>query len=97
MAAKVDVAIFGAPLDMGFGMRGAACGPQAIRVSERYLSWGDARSGASRPHQYVRIDPFHVLTVEDYGDVAIDPFSTERSVGHVQDSYAPLPRREPFH
>jgi len=83
-AAKVDVAIFGAPLDMGFGMRGAAFGPQAIRVSERYLSWGDARSGASRPHQHVRIDPFHVLTVADYGDVAIDPFSTERSVGHVQ-------------
>jgi agmatinase len=84
-AAKVDVAIFGAPLDMGFGMRGAAFGPQAIRVSERYLSWGDAQSGASRPHQHVRIDPFHVLTVVDYGDVAIDPFSTERSVGHVQD------------
>jgi agmatinase len=84
-AAKVDVAIFGAPLDMGFGMRGAAFGPQAIRVSERYLSWGDARSGASRPHQHVRIDPFHVLTAADYGDVAIDPFSTERSVGHVQE------------
>ena len=84
-AGKVDVAIFGAPLDMGFGMRGAAFGPQAIRVSERYVSWADARSGATRPHQHVRIDPFHVLTVVDYGDVAIDPFSTERSVGHVQE------------
>ncbi|MGH7267767.1 MAG: agmatinase family protein [Candidatus Rokuibacteriota bacterium] len=84
-AGKVDVAIFGAPLDMGFGMRGAAFGPQAIRVSERYVSWADARSGASRPHQHVRVDPFHVLTVVDYGDVAVDPFSTERSIGHVQE------------
>jgi NAD(P)-dependent dehydrogenase (short-subunit alcohol dehydrogenase family) len=66
-AAKVDVAIFGAPLDMGFGMRGAAFGPQAIRVSERYLSWGDAQSGASRPHQHVRIDPFHTALVNNAG------------------------------
>jgi agmatinase len=84
-AGKVDVAIFGAPLDMGIGMRGAAYGPQAIRVSERYVPWADLQSGASRPHQHVRIDPFRVLTVVDYGDVAIDPFSTERSIAHVQE------------
>ena len=83
-AGKVDVAIFGAPLDLGIGMRGAAYGPQAIRVSERYLPWGGSWSGVPRPHQHVRVDPFRVLTAVDYGDVAIDPFSTERSVGHVQ-------------
>src|SRR5262249_42441649 len=85
-ASKVDVAIFGAPLDMGIGMRGAAYGPQAIRVSERYVPWSDvAQSGARRPHQHVRIDPFGVLNVVDYGDVAVDPFSTERTVAHVQE------------
>jgi agmatinase len=70
---------------MGIGMRGAAYGPQAIRVSERYVPWADPQSGASRPHQHVRIDPFQVLTVVDYGDVSVDPFSTERTIAHVQE------------
>jgi agmatinase len=84
-ASKVDVAIFGAPLDMGIGMRGAAYGPQAIRASERYVPWTDPQIGAARPHQHVRVDPFQVLTVVDYGDVSVDPFSTERTIGHVQE------------
>jgi agmatinase len=84
-AGRVDVAIFGAPLDLGIGMRGAAYGPQAIRVSERYLPWGGSWSGVPRPHQHVRVDPFRVLTAVDYGDVAIDPFSTEHTIGHVRE------------
>src|SRR5262249_56489922 len=63
----------------------AADGPQAIRVSERYVPWADRQSGATRPHQHVRIDPFQVLKVVDYGDVSVDPFSTERTIAHVQE------------
>src|SRR3990172_12927643 len=39
-AGKVNVAILGAPLDMGSGMRGAGFGPRALRTSETYVGWG---------------------------------------------------------
>ena len=41
-AGKVEVAILGAPVDMGYSMRGAAWGPQAVRTSERSLPYGPA-------------------------------------------------------
>ena len=68
-AGKVHVALLGAPLDMGSGMRGAAFGPRALRTSETYLSWG----AYTNPHLHVMVDWNKELHVVDYGDAAVDP------------------------
>lgn len=77
VAGEVDVAIVGAPLNMGSGWRDS--GAQAtidIRLLGRTMG---------RMDQYVQIDPSKVLTIVDYGDIAIDNASTERSMQHVRD------------
>lgn len=73
-AGKVDVAIVGAPLDMGSGYRGAKGGPLALR----------SMSGASGNDMYTMVDPSAELNIVDYGDIAIDNMSTERSMEHVR-------------
>ena len=75
-AGKVEVAILGAPVDMGYSMRGAAWGPQAVRTSERSLPYGPALG----PHVHVNVNPFEELTVVDYGDGPVEPFSSDRTV-----------------
>jgi guanidinobutyrase len=82
IAGKTDVAIVGAPLDMSLGMRGAAFGPKSLRSSDRYLGYG----ALSMPHMHVLINPFEVLTIADYGDIAVDPLSTERSMEHIRET-----------
>jgi agmatinase len=77
VAGKVDVAILGAPLNMGSGWRDS--GAQAT-TDMRLLGW---HMGAL--DQYVQIDPSEVLKIVDYGDVAIDNDSTERSMRHVRE------------
>jgi agmatinase len=63
--AGTDVAIVGAPFDLGTSYRpGARFGPRAIRSAE------DVGSPSSRPNMELGIDPFEVLTVVDYGDFA---------------------------
>lgn len=79
-AGKVDVAILGAPVDMGVGVRGAALGPGAIRTAERYLPAPATRWN----HTHVRVRPFEVLNVVDYGDAAVDPLSTENSMEPIR-------------
>ena len=79
-AGKVDVAILGAPLDMGVGMRGAAFGPRALRTAERYLGYG----AFTDPHLHVMVDPFKELNIVDYGDAPVDPLSTERSLEPIR-------------
>lgn len=74
-AGNVDVAICGAPVDTSGGLRGAAWGPMAIRSAEKYLS----APPYIRNHLHVRINPFEVLTVVDYGDAAVNPLSIEES------------------
>lgn len=77
VAGEVDVAIVGAPLNMGSGWRDS--GAQAttdMRVAGRALGGSD---------QYVQIDPGKVLNIVDYGDIAIDNASTERSMQHVRE------------
>ena len=74
-AGEVDVAIVGAPLDMGSGWRDARHGPTAMRVMRR-------GSGGTDP--YSMINPGAVLNIVDYGNVAIDQFSTERSMQEVR-------------
>ncbi len=74
-AGKVDIAIMGAPLDMGSGWRDARHGPTAMRV---------ARIGTGGTDPFSMINPTAVLNVVDYGNAAIDQNSTERSVQEVR-------------
>ncbi len=64
------MAIVGAPLDMGSGYRGAKGGPQALR--DLY--------GAGGIDMFTMVDPTTELNIVDYGDIAIDNMSTERTV-----------------
>ncbi|HWK42965.1 MAG TPA: agmatinase family protein, partial [Croceibacterium sp.] len=75
IAGKVDVAIVGAPLDMGSGWRNAIDGPRALRMT----------GGAGGNDMYSMINPSSKLKIVDYGDIAIDQNSTERSVDHVRE------------
>jgi len=77
IAGEVEVAIVGAPLNMGSGWRDS--GAQAT-VDMRVL--GRALGGMD---QYVQINPGTVLNIVDYGDVAMDNTSTERSMQHVRE------------
>ncbi|OFE13926.1 arginase [Pseudohongiella acticola] len=75
IAGDVDVAIVGAPLNMGSGWRGAQHGPLALRLIGR-VGGND---------QYTQISPSRELNIVDYGDIAIDQDSTERSMQHVRE------------
>lgn len=75
IAGGVDVAIVGAPLDMGSYYRGQGFGPQAMR--NEY--------GAGGNDMYTMVNPSRELTIVDYGDIAIDNMSTERTVRHVRE------------
>ena len=74
-AGEVDVAILGAPLDMGSGWRDAIHGPLAMRMNGRGLGGTDVST---------MVNPGAVLNIVDYGDVAIDQLSTERSMQEVR-------------
>jgi len=79
IAGKVEVAIVGAPLDMGSGWRDAKNGPLALRTA----------MGAQAPYgndMYSMINPGTALRIADYGDIAVDNLSTERSVQHVREA-----------
>lgn len=75
IAGNVDVAIVGAPLDMGSYYRGQRFGPQAMR--NEY--------GAAGTDMTTMINPSDILSIVDYGDIAIDNMSTEISVHHVRE------------
>lgn len=80
-AGEVDVAIMGAGLDMGSGFRGAAYGPRALRTGTVY-----GGRGMSEPqHMHTMVSAFNELTIVDYGDIAVDSLSTERSLGHIRE------------
>lgn len=74
-AGKVDIAILGAPLDMGSGWRDARHGPNAMRT---------ARFGTGGTEVSSMINPTEVLNVVDYGNAGTDQMSTERSVQEVR-------------
>jgi agmatinase len=77
VAAEVDVAILGAPLNMGSGWRDSGARATAeLRLYGRTLRGSD---------QYALIYAAEVLNVVDYGDVAVDNDSTERSMQHVRE------------
>ena len=68
-AGKVDVALLGAPIDMGVGFRGAGEGPTAFRAT---------RGGGGSMEAMINWRT--ELTAVDYGNAPIDQFSIERSV-----------------
>ena len=80
-AGSVDAAIVGVPMDTGIGQRGAGFGPMAIRTAEGYLP----SPATMNNHLHVRVEPFSVLNVVDYGDAAVDPFSIDASVGPIRE------------
>ncbi|MBP19436.1 MAG: agmatinase family protein [Pseudomonadales bacterium] len=80
-AGKVDVAMMGAPLDTGSGMRGAAWGPRHFRIANNYLPWGSY----STEHLHTMVNWREDLVVVDYGDAAIDNLSGERSMKPVRE------------
>lgn len=85
VAGKIEVAIVGAPLDMGSGWRNAKSGPMALRTTM------GAPSGYGND-MYSMIDPTRALKIADFGDIAIDQNSTERSVHHVREVVANIAR-----
>lgn len=78
-AANVDVAILGAPVDMGFRMRGARQGPPALRASI-----GVSDGSGNLPHIHVGVAWKKELVAVDYGDAPIDGLSVERSMPPVR-------------
>lgn len=81
VAGEVDVAIMGIGLDTGTGFRGAAYGPKALRAGLVYGGTGMS----NLPHMHTMVSPFDELTIVDYGDVAVDYLSLERSLGHIRE------------
>jgi arginase len=75
IAGGVEVAIVGAPLNMGSGWRDADHGPLALRLIGR-MGGND---------QHTMVNPSKELKIVDYGDIAIDNLSTERSMQHVRE------------
>lgn len=66
--ARTDVAVVGAPFDLGTSYHpGARFGPRAIRTAE------DVGSPSARPHMEFSVDPFEVLRIVDYGDAPVGP------------------------
>ncbi|MCG8414082.1 MAG: agmatinase family protein, partial [Pseudomonadales bacterium] len=78
IAGEVDVAILGAEIDMGVGMRGAGEGPNALRSN---LGIG---GGGSLPHMHTGVAWKQELNAVDYGNAPIDRFSVERSMPTVR-------------
>ena len=78
-AAEVDVAMIGAPIDMGVGMRGAGKGPSALRAS-----MANTQPTGVLPHMHVGVAWRQELVAVDYGNSPIDVLSVERSMPPVR-------------
>ena len=86
IAGEVDVAVVGIPLDTASGMRGAAYGPRAVRTGHVYSGMGFVEP----EHMHTMVSPFNELTIVDYGDIAVDMLSSERSMGHIREMVAEI-------
>lgn len=78
-AAALDVAFIGVPFDMGTSNRpGARLAPRQIRDESRML----------RPYNMAtKAAPFDSLQVADIGDVPINPFNLNKSIGIIEEFY----------
>lgn len=80
----LDVAIVGVPLDIGTSNRtGARYGPRQIRAESVLIRPYAMATGAA---------PFDALQVADAGDVALNPYSLEKSLQIIQEHYHQLLR-----
>lgn len=79
VAGNVEVAIMGIGMDTGTGFRGAAYGPLAVRAGRVYLGTGFVND----PNMHTMVSAFNELTIVDYGDIAVDQLSLERSLEHI--------------
>lgn len=78
-AQGLDAGFIGVPLDIGTSNRpGARFGPRQIRAESALLRPYNMATGAA---------PFDTLQVADLGDVAINPYSLEKSVAIVEAFY----------
>lgn len=78
-AAGLDAAFIGVPLDIGASNRaGARFGPRQIRAESCLIRPYNMATGAA---------PFDALQVADLGDVPINTYSLEKSVGIISDFY----------
>lgn len=78
VAGEVEVAIMGIPLNMSSGWRDASNGPRAMRGVH----------GLGQRDMYSLLDPAMELNIVDYGDIARDNLSIERTVGHAREMVA---------
>jgi guanidinobutyrase len=78
-AQGLDAAFIGVPLDIGTSNRpGARFGPRQIRAESALLRPYNMATGAA---------PFDTLQVADLGDVAVNTYSLEKSVGIIERFY----------
>lgn len=76
----VDVAITGVPLDIGTSNRnGTRYGPRQIRTESVLVRPYSMATGAA---------PFDSFQVVDYGDVALNPYSLEKSIDLIESHFA---------
>lgn len=81
-AAGLDAAFVGVPLDIGTSHRpGTRFGPRAIRAESALIRPYNMATGAA---------PFDALQVADLGDVPINTYSLEKSVGIITGFYRDL-------
>lgn len=80
-AAKVDVAIFGAPINSQVNQASGAdvWGPMVVRSTFDYPFWGSAKEYMSWGEFETLINPFDELMVVDYNDINPIAWSMERS------------------
>jgi formimidoylglutamase len=79
IAGAVDVAILGAPVDIGIGMRGAANGPTSLRANI-----GGVPNVMKMPHMHTGVAWTQELIAVDYGNAPIDFLSVEKSMPPVR-------------
>lgn len=80
---SVDVAVLGIPYDGGAASwrSGTRMGPRHIRAASAIM-WGH--------HAVADISPLQQLTLVDYGDVAVDPTSIERTYPALEQAAATI-------
>ncbi len=79
-AGNVEVAFFGAPVDISTGQRGTGYGPMAVRMGDIVGGWGEVPALASGHPVVGDVDWTQTIKAVDYGDAPIDILSQERSV-----------------
>ncbi|MEK7342603.1 MAG: agmatinase family protein [Pseudomonadota bacterium] len=80
VAGKVEVAFVGVPLDFSSGWRDSKHAPMALRGMDGLVG-ADADGG---------IDPGVLLSIADYGDLAVDYMAPDRGMDHVRKMIAEM-------